>query len=476
MPTARPVSRRRWLTATGLAAASLIQPGRAADANTPAPWNVDPAEVWTPRFVGWGTSLAWWARVVGAFPDEIQSDLLARVFGANDGLQLNIVRYNIGGGENPQHKFLSYRAAVEGYRTRDGQWNWAADANQRKVMLKARELGANFFEAFSNSPPWWMTKSGSVTGDREGRGNLPDEQIAPFTEYLAKVAVQFRDKAGLEFDTLTPLNEPLGSWWKFGNRQEGCVIPPAQQAKLLPATRTALDRHGLRSRVTGPETNRVTHALRALAGWRRDTWESVSHLNTHTYHAEKCGDLLSLATKHDKDIWVSEYGDGDGSGRKLARRIITDLRELRARAWIYWQAMDQRGWGLISHSAFGDRKRPPTEEEMSRFSFPNKFHVMRQFTTHLRPGCRIVASSIPNSLAGFDPRTRALSLIILNEETKPMPLALELANGTLRGKLLSGSLLKDGRFTPVPPVTCNAPTQPITIPPSTLAALVVNSA
>jgi hypothetical protein len=44
---------------------------------------------------------------------------------------------------------------------------------------------------------------------------------------------------------------------------------------------------------------------------------------------------------------------------------------------------------------------------------------MRQFTKHLRPGCRIVSSSEPGTIAGMDPRTRTLSLIALNDGKEP---------------------------------------------------------
>jgi hypothetical protein len=467
-----PISRREWLVTAGLAGTAAMV-SRSEAVENPGRWRVDPGEVWTPKFEGWGTSLAWWARVAGEFPEEVQTDLMGKIFGSADGLRLNIVRYNIGGGENPAHGFLSYRAAVEGYVSKEGVWNWNADAGQRKVLLKARELGADFFEAFSNSPPWWMTRSGSVTGDKDGAGNLRDEMIGPFTEYLATVVRHFRDKAGLEFHTLAPLNEPLGDWWKLGNKQEGCVIQPAQQSKLITATRAALDRMGLRTLVTGPEDNRTSQAIRSLSSYSNAAWDALGHVNTHTYHAEDRGALLRLAEKHGKAVWMSEYGDGDRSGMALARTILADLRDLRARAWVYWQAVDAYGWGLIEHPAFDNRKKPPTAEEIPRYSASAKFHVMRQFTKHLRPGCRIVSSSEPGTIAGMDPRTRTLSLIALNDGKEPKRLMLELPGEMLRGKTLAGILLRDSRSEPVPPVTCEAATQEIIIPPSTLAALTI---
>ncbi len=473
MPIRDPIPRRRWLALAGMAGASSILPVPARAEEEGRRCVVDPHEALTPKFEGWGTSLAWWARLAGGFPDEILDELLAKIFGAADGLRLNIVRYNIGGGENPDHRFLSYRAAVDGYLSKDGRWNWNADAAQRKVLVRARRLGVNFCEAFSNSPPWWMTRSGSVTGDANGRGNLRDDMIGPFTDYLATVVKHFRDKAGVEFDTLAPLNEPLGDWWKFGGKQEGCVIPPQQQAKLIPATRAALDRLGLKTIVTAPEDNRTSQTIHSLSAYPRAAWDAIGHVNTHTYHAEDRAALLALANKHGKPVWVSEYGDGNRDGMALARTIIADLRDLRARAWVYWQAIDSYGWGLLEHASFGNHDRPPTRDEMPRYSLSAKFHTLRLFTRHLRPGCRIVSSSEPGTVAGFDPKTRTLTLMVLNEGKQARRITLELPNGLLRGKTLAGTLLEKTTEKPVPPVVCGEATQMVTIPPSTLAALTV---
>ena len=57
---------------------------------------VDPNLVLVEDFEGWGTSLCWWANVVGGYANRGTYANLAF-----SQLKLNIVRYNIGGGENP---------------------------------------------------------------------------------------------------------------------------------------------------------------------------------------------------------------------------------------------------------------------------------------------------------------------------------------------------------------------------------------
>ena len=57
-------------------------------------------------FEGWGTSLCWWANRIG-YSDAL-SQLAAEAFcDPESGLGLNILRYNIGGGDDPSHNHIT---------------------------------------------------------------------------------------------------------------------------------------------------------------------------------------------------------------------------------------------------------------------------------------------------------------------------------------------------------------------------------
>jgi hypothetical protein len=72
-------------------------------------------------FEGWGTSLVWFANATGGYPDEIREELYQKVFGEN-GLNLNIARYNVGGGNaSDVADYLNDGSAVEGW------WNPVTD-------------------------------------------------------------------------------------------------------------------------------------------------------------------------------------------------------------------------------------------------------------------------------------------------------------------------------------------------------------
>ena len=57
-------------------------------------------------FEGWGTSLCWWANRIG-YSDKLTDAAADAFFDPDKGLGLNIVRYNIGGGDDPSHRHIT---------------------------------------------------------------------------------------------------------------------------------------------------------------------------------------------------------------------------------------------------------------------------------------------------------------------------------------------------------------------------------
>ncbi|HEV2318337.1 MAG TPA: hypothetical protein VGV18_01200, partial [Verrucomicrobiae bacterium] len=100
---------------------------------------INPANVLVNDFQGWGVSLCWWANVVGGYSNRVQyADLIFK------GLKLNIVRYSIGGGENPAGPgTIQFRAMVPGFEPKRGVWDWNADRNQRWMLKAALVRGVN---------------------------------------------------------------------------------------------------------------------------------------------------------------------------------------------------------------------------------------------------------------------------------------------------------------------------------------------
>jgi O-glycosyl hydrolase/riboflavin biosynthesis pyrimidine reductase len=157
--------------AVGTSVALVLAPASPAGAAT-----VDPDVVYVEDFEGWGTALSWGANVVGGWSDPKRIAIADLLF-ASSGLGLNVVRYEIGGGLNPNWQTIGcgqHRpgSPLPAYSTSPGVYDWTADANQRWFAQTAQARGVDTWLASAFSPPYWMTNSGCSNGSVSGNQNL----------------------------------------------------------------------------------------------------------------------------------------------------------------------------------------------------------------------------------------------------------------------------------------------------------------
>jgi O-glycosyl hydrolase len=402
--------------AAALAAVSFASVASSVDAGV-----VDPSDH-GPRFKGWGTSLAWWANVAGTWgdPDEFDS-LMDAVFDHETGLGLTIVRLNIGAGQNPAFPpgYMTPGREMPSYKPGpDEPYDFIADRAQQRVLIEGVSRGVRYVEANANSPPWWMTVTQDSSGNPNGENLLP-ARYGEFCEYLADVALWYRDTLGVEFSSITPLNEPSASWWNGDGNQEGCTFFASSHPALLTELRSRLDAAGLEALpISGPEEWSSALSRNSLLSYPIPVQEMLSHVTTHTYNADNRVGLNQLSDLLQKPLWMSEYGTGAdteyASAMVLARRIIGDFREMdRLEAWIIWQVhvdlalqphLGVHAVELRDGAARASRIRP-------------QYHAYRQFTAFIRPGSYMVDSGETDALAAYHPGQKRLTIVALNEST-----------------------------------------------------------
>jgi hypothetical protein len=238
-------------------------------------------------------------------------------------LGLNVARYNIGGGDDPTHASMRADAQMEGFQAGPAAaFDWTRDAAQRRMLHEARNRGANIFEAFSNSPPYWMTVSGSSSGGTVAhQDNLRPDMRESFVTYLTTVVAHFRDVEGVRFESLEAFNEPDLSWMA-GGRQEGYSASYSSQNTLIPMLAHRLKRDGLDTFVSGVDMNNVGDAVEGAGQLSPRALSTLGRLNTHDYrpvnNPAQQKRYKSLAQKLRKSIWMSEIGccfpnQGDGT-------------------------------------------------------------------------------------------------------------------------------------------------------------------
>ncbi|MGR3931806.1 RICIN domain-containing protein [Streptomyces sp. BRA346] len=454
-------------TGAALITAPPVTAQATADAVTVSPDPTYQAD----RFEGWGTSLVWFANATGDYPQEIREKLARLLFG-DSGLALNIARYNIGGGNAPDVKdYLRAGGAVEGWwkapegTTREdtdwwsaddkADWNPDADATQRWWVDRIRG-DIDHWETFSNSPPWFMTKSGYVSGGF----NATDEQLKPesvddFAAYMAGATKRLEKAHGIKVDTVDPFNEPNTNYWStrlgadgepVGGRQEGAHIGPEVQQKVIGALAPALKKARTGAKISAMDETNPSIFTQNWNTYPQAVRDLVGQMNVHTYGTGGRTSARDLAKAADKPLWMSEvegdWGDGQSftdmrPGLGLARQMVDDLRELEPKAWVFWQPVEDYdnmkpggesakggNWGSIQ-IPFSCTSKDTLKTCPIRTN--TKFDTARNFTHYIKPGDRLIKTDDTSSAAAVSKKGNAATVVHVNSGAAERAVTLDLS-------------------------------------------------
>ena len=399
------------------------------------------SEVKHQKIEGWGVSLSWWANLAGGMGDDVVEELAE--YAVND-LNLNVFRFNIAGGENPNctegDHFRKDGALIPNYRSPHadnegwGTYDLTRDVRQITVMKKIAELRAQkgdiITEMISYSPPWWMThgqcSAGNISATSE---NLKPEFIDDFADYLVSAT------KGLDItypswniSYIVPFNEPTSGFWKKGGRQEGSAIYPSTQAQVLWRLWQRKNDLGLSSdiRFSGSDNSKVTSAISNMSAVRNNhfnEYNALAKITTHSYGGtwQDKAELATFAKNNgDKSIWQTETGPlswqrngRDWSARHydMAYRLIEDLRNLKATVWCDWQLMSRDdGWGMI-HQTNWDENNPYNEPV---FNKTRGFYLRKIITNHIKVGYDIINSNNGSTIAAVSPDGNEVVVVVVN--------------------------------------------------------------
>ncbi|MGW0571991.1 glycoside hydrolase [Streptomyces tauricus] len=476
---ARPTRSRRLLGAAGLtalatgAALTLAPPStaQAPAADTPSVTVRPDPSYQQEKFEGWGTSLVWFANATGDYPEEIRERLAKLLFG-DDGLALNIARYNIGGGNAPDVKdYLRAGGAVEGWwkapagTTREdtdwwsaddpADWNKDADATQRWWVDRIKD-DIDHWETFSNSPPWFMTKSGYVSGGFDAtEDQLKTESVDDFAAYLAGATKRLEKAEGIKVDTVDPFNEPNTNYWStrlgadgepVGGRQEGAHIGPELQQKVIAALAPALKKAKAKAEISAMDETNPSIFAQNWNTYPQEVRDLVGQMNVHTYGTGQRTTVRDLAKAAGKPLWQSEvegdWGDGQSftdmrPGLGLAQRIVDDLRELEPRAWVFWQPVEDYdnmkpggesakggNWGSIQLSFSCTSK---DTLKTCPIHTNTKFDTTRNFTHYIKPGDRLIKTDDTSSAAAVSRKGDRATVVHVNSTTEARTVTVDLS-------------------------------------------------
>ena len=415
--------------------------------------NIDIGKVHDYVFKGFGTSLSWFANAIGTRGSNEVKDYICNIlFDQNNekSLQLNIVRYNIGGWLEGCKSKLRNGAQIHAYSDKE-DWD-KIDLGQRYFLKKAKELGVNIFEAFSNSPPVNMTVSGGVEGHKyRCRNNLKSDKIDDFSNYLINVTTYLKQHDDIPFKSISPMNEPSGPGWIVGSGQEGCFYGfLGIRIKLIKAIykklhdsdpilyRPKLNREQNTLCISACEENNMLQALFGIL-INPFIWKYIDQYNVHRY---RIGNALKFNTFNLEDnnvlrkiiyiimgkclkkkIWMSEWGMGKKTDEgdwdtvcHFADSLIDDLNYLKPIAWVYWQVIEDfsgNGWGCL--------QIPFDNPTIESIVYTVQFTTFQHFTHFIKKGCKLLNLKNPKNknlkwIGSI--KEDKISLIILSKNTQ----------------------------------------------------------
>ena len=393
---------------------------------------IDPTQSYQ-QLEGWGSSLCWWAAQVGNW-DEKKVDEIVDLITSPDKLNMNIFRYNIGGGDDPAHadghmvKGKGKRAEMEGFKdSPTAPYNWNADKGQRTILLKIKEKRADaVFEAFSNSAPYWMTYSGCAAGNVDPlKDNLKPEYYEMFCDYLLDVCKHYKAAYQIDFKTLEPFNESYSNYWYAEGSQEGCHFEPATQIQIIRMLYPKLKASGLTTVLSASDETNLDQFLTVQKAYQTagDIWDKLGQLNTHTYsgtNAEREA-VRELVRQAGKPFWQSETGPSGGrdfeSNLLLTQKMFDDLRIMRPQAWLDWQLMEENnGEWCVMRGNFKTQEYKPVKN----------LYVRMQISRFIKQGYTFIESGNAHTLAALSPSGKEVVVAVLNTTERELPFNIDL--------------------------------------------------
>lgn len=334
---------------------------------------------------------AWRCHFVGKYwpqekKEEIADLLFKREFdekGNPKGMALTNWRVNVGAGsyENREAKEVNNSwNRTECFLLPDGIYDFSKQAGQQWFMKAAKERGVNNFLFFTNSAPYFMTRSGATVSTDRNYINLQEDKFDDFARFLVNCTKHFRG-LGYDVNYISPINEPNVEW-HTNAFQEGSFATKSDIYRLVAELDKVIEEEQVETKILIPELGELKYLFEvdSAANMPDDIIHSMFYKNgeysvlgfknlfncvaAHDYWTAYPPKLLvDIRTDlrkaleqngHQTKFWASEYCILEKNkeitmepspiksinlGLYVARIIHSDLALANASAWQWWTAL-----------------------------------------------------------------------------------------------------------------------------------------
>ena len=361
------------------------------------------------EITGWGTSGCWWAQKLG----ECESaEEVTKLLFSEEGLGLNIYRYNIGGGskDDPTGRLWKESSrATESFlvwseEKQDWVYDWSKDAAAQNILDMVLSYGCvDTVVMFANSPHYSMCVSGNASGGLEpAQSNLKKECYQDFVDYFLDITQYFIDK-GVPVKYISPINEPQWDWGGDWVGQEGCHYEIDEAVEVIRMFALAIKERNMNVKISALESGQVgDHAIECLQKLYAD--EDIRDvLGTYAYHSywtdrdflhkaafgyylEKNYPGVELEMSEWCELPCEHDIDDIAAGLIMARTIGEDIADTGVNSWSTWVAVNAGGIRADSMIAVGD--------SYENYQISKRYYAMGHYTKFVPVGSHAVDADV----------------------------------------------------------------------------------
>ena len=416
------------------------------------------------------------------------------------GMALTNWRVNVGAGsyENRENnEVTSTWNRTECFLSPDGAYDFSKQAGQQWFMNAARERGVNDFLFFTNSAPYFMTRTGSTLSADNKCINLQNDKFDDFARFLVSCVQHFRDN-GYNVNYVSPLNEPNVEW-HTNSWQEGTFATKADIYRVVAELDKAISEGGVDTRIVIPEIGEMKMLFEVDANERipddiigsmfcdngeysvtgfKNIYNCVAAHDYWTAYPPsllvdirtRVRDTLAKNNRNTK-FWASEYCILEKNeeitmpsspvksinlGLYVARLIHTNLAVANASAWQWWTAVslneDVPIWLLPLDGLSGE-----SVKNDGRVVTTKMFWATANYSFFVRPGMRRIdvrasgkeVSPLEDAtslmLSSYTDGTQVVTVIV-NYADKDCNISLK-CGAARKGKTYVTSIDKDLQYT-----------------------------
>jgi O-glycosyl hydrolase len=366
------------------------------------------------EFDGFGCSSCWWSQIAG---NGENAEEIAKLLYSEEGLGLNIYRYNVGAGSADNFKDTigdpwrrSESFYVYDYETETGYYDFSRDANAQAFLDLCLSYGCiDTVVLFANSPHYSLTRNNKTGGnDNWWVCNLPEENYEAYADYFLTITEYFIEK-GVPVKYISPINEPNWSWGNSGYAgQEGCFYGSEEIYGVYRAFAKEMAERNIEGvLLSGPESGEISHRTYEWFEYMYNDPEIRPYLGNLSYHSywtdNNVQNKIGLGNWIEENITdlpveMSEWCelpcessiDSIKGALIQARVMANDINFTNVDSWTAWVGVNGIGIGADGKE-YSDGLLVATDGNISDIKIPMRYYAVAHFSKFIPVGSRTVA-------------------------------------------------------------------------------------